>query len=118
MGDRISIQFKTGKEVSVTFFSHWDGKSLLDRVYDYCDYLADELKKRKGMAGFGPIDRLEPNTVMVDFLRWFSADIEDIIDGNYYLGKDPNDGDNSDNGNFLIDLNKRVGKRMKEKSNA
>ena len=60
-----------------------------------------ERNKEKGQVS--PLDRLEPNTVMVDFIRYITKN-EKEIDSNLYLGKDSNDGDDSDNGNFCIDL--------------
>ncbi len=51
-----------------------------------------------------PLGRLEPGTVMVDFIRALTKDCESV-NSNYYLGKDDMDGDNSDNGHFTIDVN-------------
>jgi len=112
MGDRISIQFKNeneygvGDEMSVVFFSHWDGTNLLFSVKEYFK----ELKREKvvdslgdGVGVSGPLSRLQPNTIMVDFIRWLTKDV-DRISSNYYLGKDENDGDNSDNGHYIIDV--------------
>jgi len=97
MGDRISIGFKNGNEESIVLFSHWDGKGLLDGVQDYLAVL-------KPLAGGTPLSRREPNTIMLDFIRWYLRKEELHLDGNYYLGKDQNDGDNSDNGHFVINL--------------
>jgi hypothetical protein len=104
MGDRISFSFVSRDEArgevyereSVTFFSHWDGMDFLDKVKAYCKSL-----KRKGQGL--PLDRLEPGTMMVDFIRWFTKDMK-AVDSNYYLGKDEDDGDNSDNGHHRIDV--------------
>ena len=99
MGDRISIQFVKDADQSPVFFSHWQGTSLLNDVESYLDE---------------PLDRLEPRTVMVDFIRWMAereltgAHIKrHRITSNFYLGKDSEDGDNSDNGHVEIDLNDR-----------
>jgi hypothetical protein len=96
MGDRISIQFKNKDELSVVLFSHWDGINLLCEVNKYIKTLS------KGKETH-PLDRKEPNTVMVDFIRYLTKDLE-RVDSNYYLGKDESDGDNSDNGHHIIKL--------------
>lgn len=100
MGDRISIQFVKGTETSVTLFSHWDGKHLLA----ICEgYLRDLYNDTRVIDDHGPLSRLEPNTVMVDFIRHLSKNLPRIL-GNYYLGCTEADGDNSDNGHWFIDL--------------
>jgi len=105
MGDRISFSFKNGEEESVAFFSHWDGRSLEGTVNTYIAHLRRKLAENdpEGTSMGYPIERFEPNTVMLDFIRWFTRNME-LITSNYYLGKDENDGDNSDNGHFVIDL--------------
>ena len=106
MGDRISIQFKNGNETSIVFFSHWDGKEMINAVNRYIAVLKKEVlanRIEENNIRF-PLDRLEPNIVMLDFIRWFAKDLG-RINSNYYLGKDQNDGDNSDNGNWVYDLN-------------
>ena len=50
-----------------------------------------------------PLDRLEPGTVMVDFIREYTKDLK-IVNSNYYLAKSDEEGDNSDNGHWTIDL--------------
>jgi len=101
MGNRISIQFKKGEDESPVLFSHWDGEDLKTQAEDY----VEELKKEVGEKECMPIERLEPGTVMVDFIRDLTKNM-DRVDSNYYLGKDENDGDNSDNGHFIIELTK------------
>ena len=102
MGDRISIQFANGSEKSVALFSHWDGRSFLKVVNSY---LKEYRKTHKKGAQMMPLDRFEPNTVMLDFIRYLATTnyLPKTIESNYYLGKDEDDGDNSDNGNFVID---------------
>ena len=99
MGDRISISFKNGEDESVVFFSHWDGMELKGAVEKY----VKELQTGLNPNGVEPIDRLEPETVMVDFIRWYLKD-SGRVEGNYYLGKNSEDGDNSDNGHWTFDL--------------
>ena len=102
MGDRISIAFKNGNQTSVVLFNHWGGREFLQTVKQYYRELKQILSERKEGVSY-PIDRLEPCTVMVDFIRWLTKD-ELVIEGNFYLGKDESDGDNSDNGHWVFDL--------------
>jgi hypothetical protein len=102
LGDRVSIQFKNGDETSVALFSHWGGQEFPRHALEYAKTLQAEIKKKKGVS---PLDRLEPETVMVDFIRYITTELN-RVDSNLYLGKDEDCGDNSDNGNFIIDLEK------------
>ena len=106
MGDRVSIQFVNGERKSVVLFSHWEGMALVDIAQDY----AIKLKEEKAGQHITPLDRLEPETVMVDFIRHLVVYLSiPNVDGNYYLGKDENDGDNGDNGHHLISLGGKNG---------
>lgn len=98
MGDRISISFKNGFNESVCLFSHWGGKEFLE---DAKQYVVDLEKEREGSCN--PIDRLEPETVMVDFIRYLTKDMK-RVESDLYLGASQHDGDNSDNGHFTINL--------------
>ena len=100
MGDRISIQFKNGNEKSVALFSHWGGSEFAETAREYVQELKAETKNNNII---NPLDRLEPSTVMVDFIRHITKD-KKRIESDLYLGKDENDGDNSDNGNVIIKL--------------
>lgn len=53
---------------------------------------------------FSPLDRLEPGIVMIDFIREIVKD-KKRVDDDLYLTKEEYEGDNSDNGNWVIDLN-------------
>ena len=64
MGDRVSISFKTGREESVVLFNHWGGKAFSQYALEYAKKL---MATRTGH--FEPIDRFEPRTVLVDFIR-------------------------------------------------
>ena len=100
MGDRASISFRNGDQESVAFFSHWDGTDLFEAARGFAAKLKQEAKKQGGMD---PLYRLEPATVMTEFIRTYCTQ---VVTGNYYLGKDGDDGDNSDNGHRIIDLGK------------
>ena len=94
-------------EYSVVFFSHWDGKELLGNVKKYLLQLTAKIKNRVNNQFSVPITRKEPNTVMVDFIRWFLKN-EELVESNYYLGASEKDGDNGDNGHFVIDLHNNI----------
>jgi len=106
MGDRISIQFVNNGDKSVVFFDHWAGRSLLEEAQDYLVELNAEIPDGRATM---PLDRREPGTVMVDFIAWraskhgFNPPLK-RIQSSWYLGADENDGDNSDNGHWCIDV--------------
>lgn len=112
MGDRISIAFSDRNPCespdpveSVALFSHWNGLGLLKDAIDYVNKLQEEVKDNRDHS---PLDRLEPATVITDFVVQEFSKLERIT-SNYYLGKDKTDGDNSNNGHFIIDLaNNRI----------
>ena len=99
MGDRASISFKQGNYESVSLFNHWGGIEFFIEAQRY----ADNLIKRKEGKSDEPLDRLEPMTVMVDFIRYLTKNMDEV-NSNLYLGVDRNDGDNSDNGHRVIEL--------------
>jgi len=101
MGDRISIRFVNGADKSVALFSHWGGMEFKKKADSY----AKALKKWAKSSGsdFDPLHRLEPHTVMVDFIRHITKGME-RVESDLYLGVDHNDGDSSDNGGHDIDL--------------
>ena len=106
MGDRISIQFKNGKDYSGVLFSHWDGLLLRDRAEAYIYELINRnLKKSKDgkLSSFYPLDRLQPDTIMVSFISEIIGQGKQI-ESNYYLPTDVDMGDNSDNGHHTIDI--------------
>jgi hypothetical protein len=103
MGDRISISFRNGERESITFFSHWNGRSLLEKVEEFYKELSDHLEGWDKWSV--PLSRLEPDTVIINFIVWGLGDSL-WIDSNYYLGKNQYDGDNSDNGHWVFDLQK------------
>jgi hypothetical protein len=101
MGDRISIRFvdEHGNK-SATLFSHWGGKDFLNTINTYLDELYYDSAVNNVLS---PLGRKEPETVMVDFIRWLTK-TEERIYGNYYIVPTPNDGDNSDNGHYDVIL--------------
>ena len=119
MGNRVSIQFKNkdmewGGE-SVVLFHHWGGQKFADFAKDWTLKLKEDVKKFSNGKGNDPFSRLEPRNIMVQFIKALSDNYRYIEDNEFvssdeylshsiYLGKDENDGDNSDNGNHVIEL--------------
>jgi len=101
MGDRASISFKKGKEESVVLCSHWGGKGFFSAAQKYARTLKAE---RKG--SMNPLDRFEPHTVMVDFIRWYTQREfgSRRVESDLYVAKSTNEVDNSDNGHLVIDF--------------
>jgi len=103
MGDRVSIAFENGKRTSVTLFNHWGGLEFVDHALSYIKILKEEL----GSGSVTPLQRLEPSTVIVDFIRSLTHEME-IVDKTLYLCRDKNDGDNGNNGHWVIDVNEEI----------
>ena len=102
MGDRISISFKNGDEESVALFSHGWGMLLADEARDYAwEHVLWSFSQPQN--GAGPSQRLEPATVLVNFIR-FLADSSPEPQEDFHLGRNSEDGDNSDHGHYAIDL--------------
>lgn len=102
MGDRVSVQFVNKNDSSVVLFSHWGGMSFVEKAKKY----AQDLKREVIGKEFWPLDRLEPQTVMVDFIRHMTQGLEKV-ENDLYLGRTETDGDNGDNGHFEIPLDDR-----------
>lgn len=100
MGDRVSIQFKNGNQKSVVLFSHWGGMSFVNYAKAYVQALQEAARKEGSTY---PLYRLEPETVMIDFIRVLTQDGKPVT-GNYYIVATEEEGDNSDNGHHVIVL--------------
>jgi hypothetical protein len=98
MGDRVSISFRNKGERSPQLFSHWGGRAFALQALEYAQLLS---KERSGQVM--PLDRLEPQTVMVDFIRYITKHL-DRVESDLYICANQADGDDSDNGPFVIDL--------------
>lgn len=95
MGNRISLQFVNKKDKSVVLFSQRDGIKIVKEANKFVKGL-DEINSSN------PFSRREPNTIMINFILKYIKKYP--VDSNYYLGKNENNGDNSDNGHFKIKL--------------
>jgi hypothetical protein len=103
MRDSISISFKNGKSESVALFNHWGGKEFLEEAKDYANRLIMDIETNNKDMFSVPLDRFEPCTVMVDFIRDVTFG-QSRVKSSLYLGKDGLDGDNSDNGHYVIEF--------------
>ena len=120
MGDRISISFsvthnlnsngQSWKQESATLSSHWQGTNLIKMALDFVENLQDAQASEQ-TNGFNPLDRLEPDIVMLNFIRMIPSDTEydkmgsyGMISSDYRIVKDESHTDNSDNGHYEIDL--------------
>ena len=127
MGDRVSISFAQKRseadrkmfggpsvDESVVLFHQWGGEDLPRMAVRYLAELKEEgygnEESVKELKLRGPLGRLEPSTVMVDFIRWYlkhhhgRQEATGRVTGDLYLGTDWKDGDNSDNGHYVIDV--------------
>ena len=131
MGDRVSISFRQKNDwyvnkvkeehtdESPALFHHWGGTQFPKMAFDWFK----SVKKKYGKGGGDPFTRMEPRNLMVQLiahlrnhadLRYSTLntskkesdwDIDpELICYSIYLGKDGNDGDNSDNGHYTIDV--------------
>ena len=126
MGDRVSISFKDKDEDSVCLFHHWGGVEFPKYAFDWFKGLKEKTAKPKNS---NPITRFEPRSMLAQFIGHIAQTPDfkecmgfeqvdgkpeyskpiysaDLLSHNIYLGKGPNDGDNSDNGHYTIDVNK------------
>lgn len=104
MGDRISIQYKNGTEKSVVLFSHWQGMNLKALADEHYRKVVKPLHDQNGISM--PLTRMGPHTVMVDFIRYCVKENPfRPITGDLYIVGSINNGDNSDNGHWVLNLN-------------
>ena len=138
MGDRVSIQFvqhtKNWEDKPVTYksvvlFHHWGGDKFPSYAKQWLDDHNNRLAGMRESSHNDPIWRMDPNNLMLQFIRHMSTDNSldstfgmrvnfenyNYIDrpdtrpvnplfftGSLYLGADENSGDNSDNGHHEI----------------
>ena len=131
MGDRVSISFrqkaetyggpaaaKTHLEESPALFHHWGGTELPKVAFKWFKKVKEDTEGKRS----DPFTRLEPRNLMVQLIgtlareKWDQYSLGSIFDDkgarkhdtwmthSMYLGKDSNDGDNSDNGHYTIDV--------------
>ena len=143
MGDRVSVSFrkteetyggptekKTRLEESPALFHHWGGTELPHVAFEWFKKVKAELKTMKSL-GSDPFTLLVPSNLMVQLIgalaieKWdqYTTGITKDKKGvtkhstwmthSMYLGTDGQDGDNSDNGHYTIDVD--TGKMYNDK---
>ena len=122
MGDRVSVSFIDGdtKRESVALFNHWGGEDFAIQTRNWFRTHKTKLSvtaEQEVKNGLDPMTRFEPANLMVQYVNnlhkspincEMGDDLEftsEYVSHSIYLGKDENDGDNSDNGHFTIDIN-------------
>lgn len=105
MGDRVSISFRNGNKESVALFSHSNGMEFVKLAQDYVATLKATINDPTSdpFLRAYPLGRLEPQTVLVDFISRVVGQGM-MIKHNFYLGATPEDGDNFNNGHHVIRL--------------
>ena len=126
MGDRVSIQFQDSDgDKSPVLFHHWGGMFLPKFASNWIRNFKKRLNIQDNVSD--PTTRLEARSLIVQFIAdlkrhqdfhecvGFEKDEEgksiynipiysdDLVSHSLYLGADENEGDNSDNGHFVID---------------
>ena len=126
MGDRVSVSFKQNvkmynakkqkeqeyREESPALFHHWGGTELPKVAFEWFKKVKIAASK---IGGSDPFTRLEPRNLMVQLIGTLAREKWDQystgtgkhdtwMTHSMYLGKDENDGDNSDNGHYTIDV--------------
>jgi hypothetical protein len=110
------------REESPALFHHWGGTELPKVAFEWFKKVKVEAKK---LGGSDPFTRLEPRNLMVQLIgtlareKWDQykvypgrgihgpksyKDHDTWMTYSLYLGKDSQDGDNSDNGHYTIDV--------------
>ena len=126
MGDRVSVSFKQNvkmynakkqkeqeyREESPALFHHWGGTELPKVAFEWFKKVKIAASK---IGGSDPFTRLEPRNLMVQLIGTLAREKWDQystgtgkhdtwMTHSLYLGKDSQDGDNSDNGHYTIDV--------------
>ena len=112
---------KEYREESPALFHHWGGTELPQVAFEWFKQIKADIKTIKSI-GSDPFTRLEPRNLMVQLIgtlareKWdqyttgLTKDKKGItkhstwMTHSMYLGKDGQDGDNSDNGHYTIDV--------------
>ena len=125
MGDRITISFQKKDKMfrsdgekdhfykSSILYSHWGGTELVDIAMDFIDNLQKVMIETKDQKKINnPIDRFEPDILMVNFIRKLPSDNSeynplrdyDILPSVYRLLPDDSWESGLDRGHFDIDV--------------
>ena len=127
MGDRVSISFKDndGGE-SISIFHHWGGTEFPKVALEWFKGFKKDINSTAKENSSDPTTRFEARNIMAQFLQWigknnhyreisgFEKDEngkaiydkptyrDEQLSHSIYFGKNKNDGDNSDNGHYVI----------------
>lgn len=110
MGDRVSIQYGDHwyndgtPRLSATLKDHWGGQNFAYEALEFATNLKDD------RPWSTPISRLEPSAVMVQFV----AHLVNQGSKSLRLVPNPKDCDNSDNGHFIVWLDKLIVEKIEE----
>lgn len=115
MGDRVNVRFMRDGQHSVWLYNQNAGMAVVEAAYEYAEELGKRMGDPKGVST--PLYRLEPDIVMVDFIRFMrpamAPNASDMVESGWRLRADPIDAD--ENGNWTIPLRKpdepKYGKR-------
>ena len=127
MGDRVSISFKDkDNSESITIFHHWGGTEFPKVALEWFKAFKKDVNLTAKENCSDPITRFDSNNMAVQFISWLGKNghyrqcsgfdknedgksvfdkplyNQDQISHSLYFGKDKNDGDNSDNGHYVI----------------
>jgi hypothetical protein len=105
MGDRTSVQFtqlpmrKDGEaERSIVICAHWGGEEFPKLAQEFVRTRGEPQDELSKMGVSTPQTRRDIPYFTVEFIQWLSGRME------VYVGVDLNHVDNSDNGNYVIDV--------------
>ena len=111
MSDSVSISFKNGDQESVILTSDWSCFAFLDDIVIYHSQLVKTIKEQTAAGNIRtPLFRKEPNTVMVDFIRWLTKRMR-VVETDYHMSAKKNSGEM---GHCTFDLNTGQFDRMPE----
>ena len=127
MGDRVSISFKDSDgEESPALFHHWGGTDFPEHALAWLKAFKQKTEEKEKNDFFK--NRLEARTMLAQFLSYIGREKldreikeiiyvdedkkdfrpkeviydDDTLSHSIYMGVDKNDGDNSDNGHYII----------------
>ena len=110
MSDSVSVSFSDGKTQSVALHDQDGGLWRVEHARLYALMLQNELEDRRERGAIHwPLDRLEPDTVILDYLRFSFCEYSTIhragrIFGRLSLGQVRG----TDRGHHVIDLSERI----------
>ena len=129
MGDRVSISFRDSDgEESPALFHHWGGTNFPESALAWFKAFKGKAEAESKARWSTPINRLEARIMLAQFLSFLGKEKaerniktlvyndgdnptsgvkevlydDDVLSQSIYMGADKNDGDNSDNGHYVI----------------